>query len=104
VRIDAGESRHDVGILDRRIGNFLIWNAMVADFELGIDSEHHQADLPFPVIRNGFGDGRTLADLEILAGSIFVRLPQRIGRLTAGDFGVGVDVDRDQVVDVRRTI
>jgi len=97
-RIDADETRHAVGFLGRCIGHFLVWNTTVAALEFGIDGEHHEANLPFPIIRDGFGDRRTLADLEILAGSIFARLPQRIGRLTARDFGVSVDVD--QVVDV----
>ena len=84
----------------RGFRDLLVGDAPVADLELAIDREHHQPDLALAVIGDGLGDGRALAGLEVFAGRILVRLPERIGRLAARDLGVRVHVDRDEILDV----
>ena len=83
VRIDARERHHDVGVLARRVGDFLVRDAARADLELGIDREHHQADLALAVVGDGLGDRRPLAGLEVFRGRILERLP-RFVRLAGG--------------------
>jgi hypothetical protein len=100
VRVDAGEGDHHVAVLRRGFGDFLVGDAPVADMRLGIDGEHHQADLALAVIGDGFVYGRPMRVLEILVGSALVGLKPRVLGLAAGNLGVGVGVDGDQFVEI----
>jgi hypothetical protein len=75
VRIDARERHHDVRVLARSIRHFLVRNASRPDLELGIDREHHEADLAFAIVGDGLRDGGSLARLEVLGGGILEFFP-----------------------------
>jgi hypothetical protein len=77
VRIDAGEGDHHVAVLRRGLGDFFVGDAAVADVRLGIDGEHHQADLALAVIGDGLVYGRPVRVLEILVGGALVGLEPR---------------------------
>ncbi len=100
VRVDRGEGDHHVGIGRGGLRHFLVGDAPVADLVLAVDGEHHEADLSLAIIGDGFGDGRPLAGLEVFIRRVLVGLPEGVGRLAAGDLGVGVHVDGDEVVDL----
>ena len=100
VRIDAGERHHDVGVFAGRVRDLFVGNPPRADLELGVDREHHEADLALAIVGDGLGDRRPLAGLEILRGRILERLPHFVRLVAARDLGVGMDVDGDQVLDV----
>ncbi len=103
VRVDRGERDHHVGIGRGGFGHFLVGNALVADQELAVDREHDEADLALAVVGDGLGNGRTLARLEVLVGGLLVGQPVGVGGLPAGDFGVGVHVDGDELVELHGT-
>ena len=84
----------------RGLGDLLVRDAPVADLELAVDGEHHEADLALAVVGDRLGDGRPLAGLEVLARGVLVGLPEGVGRLPARDLRMRVHVDRDEVVDV----
>ena len=50
VRIDAAEGDHDVAVLLRRLGDLLVRDAAPAQLRLGVDREHHEADLLLAVV------------------------------------------------------
>src|SRR6266498_451658 len=102
VRVDARKGDHDVTVLASRIGNLLIRNPPSADLEFRIDREHHQADLSLAIVRDGLGNGRAFPYLEVPAGGFIVWLPRLVMRLPAGHFGMGVNVDGAQVLDVHK--
>ena len=100
VRIDRGESHHDVRVGGGGLRNLVVRDPPGADFEFAVDREHHQANLALAIIGDRLGDGRALARLEVFACGVFIRLPESVRRLPAGNLGVGVDVDRHEVADV----
>ena len=100
VRIDRRERHHDVAVLGRGVGDLLVRDALGADFELAVDREHDEADLALAVVRDGLGDRRPLAGLEVFARRFVVRLPDLVVRLTAGHLRMGMDVDGDQIVEL----
>jgi hypothetical protein len=100
VRIDRGEGHHDVGIGGGGLGDFVIRNPSRADFEFAVDGEHDEADLALAIIGDGLADRRALARLEVFVRGVFVWLPERVRRLSAGNLRVCMDVDRHEVVDV----
>jgi hypothetical protein len=100
VRVDARKGDHDVAVVARRIDDLLVVDPAHAHLVLGVDREHHEADAAFAVIRNGLGDRRALAGLEVAARRCFVFAPDLVLRLAARDFRMGVDVDRNQIRDV----
>jgi hypothetical protein len=100
VRVDAGEGDHHVAVFRGGLGDFLVGDAAIADVRLGIDGEHHQADLALAVIGDGLVDGRPVRVLEVLVGRALVGLEPGVLGLAAGNFGVGVGVDGDQFVEV----
>jgi hypothetical protein len=100
VRVDAGEGDHHVAVLLRCLGDFLVGNAPVADVRLGVDGEHHQADLALAVIGNGLVYGRPVRVLEVPVGGALIGFEVGILGLAAGDFGVGVGVDGDEFVEI----
>ena len=83
VRIDRGEGHHDIRVRRGGLRDFVVRNASRADFELAVDREHDEADLALAIVGDSLGNGRALADLEILARGGFVGLPESVGRLAA---------------------
>jgi hypothetical protein len=100
VRIDRGESHHDVRVGGGGLRNLVVRDPPGADFEFAVNREHHQANLALAIIGDRLGDGRALARLEVFACGVFIRLPESVRRLPAGNLRVGVDVDRHEVADV----
>src|ERR1700689_5757542 len=92
MRVDAGEGDHDVAVFARGVDHLRVGNAAVADLELRVDREHHEADLALAIVAQRFGDRRTLADLEILARRFLVRRPHDVHGLPARNLGGGVAV------------
>ena len=99
VRIDGRERHHDVAVLGRGVGDLLVRDAPGADLELAVDREHDEADLALAVVRDGLGDRRPLADLEVFARRLVVRLPDLVVRLAAGHLRMRVHIDGDQIVE-----
>ena len=58
------------------------------------------ADAVLAVVRDGLGDGRTLAELEIFTGRLLEGRPVGVRLLPARHLGMGVDVDGDEIVDL----
>jgi hypothetical protein len=97
VRIDAREGNHHVAVLLRGLGDLFVRDAAAAHVRLGVDHEHHEADLAFTVVGHALGNGRAAARAEVLVGGAVVFLAVVVERVPAAHFGVGVDVDGDQV-------
>jgi hypothetical protein len=66
-----------------------------------IHGEHHEGDVLGPVVGDGFRDGRTLAvGLEIDRGRVEELAHDRVFVIVAADFGVGVDIDGQDLGDI----
>ena len=100
VRIDAGECDHDVAVFTRRVATSSFGMRFAAELVLRIHGEHHQADLALAIVGDGFGDGGTLAGLEIFRCRILEFLPNFVHRLPTGHLRVRVHVDRNQIIDL----
>jgi len=85
---------HDVAVLAGGVADFLVGDACRSQLVLRIDREHHQSDLSFAVVGDGFRDRRALAGLEVFRGRVFVFLPNFIHRLPARHLGMRVHIDR----------
>ena len=100
VWIDRGEGHHDIAVCGGGVGNLLVGNALGADLEFAIDGEHDEADLALAIVGDRLGNGWSLADFEIFARRLVIGPPHLVMRLAAGHFGVGVNVDGDEISDV----
>src|SRR5688572_19050582 len=74
VRVDARERDHHVRVLARRVDHFLVRYATYAHLELGVDREHHEADLALAIVGNRFRNRLALVGLEVLARRIVIGL------------------------------
>jgi hypothetical protein len=84
----------------RGLGDLLVRDAAAAHLDLGVHREHHQADLALAVIRNRSLNGGAAAVAEVLVGGAVVLLAVVVEGVPAAHFGVGVDVDGNQVLVV----
>src|SRR5690606_5166023 len=98
VRVDAREGDHDVRVLLRGFGDLLVGNAAPSQLGLRVDGEHDEADVALAVGGDAFGDGGPAAGAEVTVGGAIVLLAVLVERVPARDFGVGVDVDRDEIL------
>src|SRR5262245_52048363 len=102
--IDRGERDHDIAVLVGDAGDLLVRVAAVTALLLAVDREDHAADLALAII---VGDRRRRELLALVAEIGPHRLALgaliRIERL-ARRMGVGVDVDRDQGIEIPHTL
>ena len=98
VRVDAGKGHHHVAVLARSLRDLFVRDAATPKLGLAVDGEHHQTDILFAVVRDRLGDRRSAIGAEVLVGCAVVFLAIIIKRIPAAHFGVGMDVDRDQVL------
>ena len=104
VRVDAGKRNHHVGVLLRGLGNLFIWDAPTTHLGLGVDREHHQANLALAVVGYGFFYGRPAAVAKVFVSRAVVLFAVVIKRVPATDLGVGVDVDGDQILEIHNVL
>ena len=104
-RIDAGERDHHVAVGGGLLRDLLVGIAAVAGLALGIDREDHRADLALAIIARGLLDGRTVVGLVEIDRHRRLQLVVAVIRMGAARLlGMGVDVDRHQLVDVHGTL
>jgi hypothetical protein len=100
VRVDARKGDHHVAVLLRRFSHLLVGYAAAAQFRFRVNSEHDQPKFALPVVRHGLGNGWTAIGAKVPVRGAVVLLAKAVLGTAARDFGVGVDVDRDQLLDV----
>ncbi len=102
VRIDADEGDQHVEILGSDLQHLVIVVAAEAGLALGVDREDHGGDLLGAVIGRGFHNRRRMLvrRLEIFGHLRLEIVIAVVAMHAAGFFGMGVDVDRHDVVDV----
>jgi hypothetical protein len=101
VRVDAGERDHDVGVLRAEFGHFLVRHSAHACGVFGVDRKDDAADLALAIIGGDLGHGRLARSvLEVFLLCIFKRAGFVVGRPVARHLGVGMHVDRQELVDV----
>ena len=83
------------------LGDLLVGDAGMAHLRLAIDRENHRADVALPVILRDLRNRRRDRGLEILRHGFIENDGARIAGLALRQVGVGVDVDRDQLVEIQ---
>jgi len=97
VRVHAAERDEHVGGCD--LGDLLVRNRSTACLRLGVDGEDHRGHVASPVIRGHVLDGRFQVLAEVARGGGAPLRGQPILARPA-ELGLGVHVDRNDVVDV----
>ena len=101
VRVDGGEGHHDVAVLLRGLGHFLVGDADAPGADFRVHREHHQADVSFAVVGDRFGDGGAVIEFEVFLGRVVVGAGVLlVVGLAAGAFGVRVNIDGDEFTGV----
>ena len=98
VRVDAGERDHHVAVVAGGFGDLFVGDATAAQLRFAVHREHDQTDLLFTVKGHGLFNRRTPVGAEIFVCSAVVFLAVVVKGVPATHFGVGVDVDGDQVL------
>jgi hypothetical protein len=101
MRVDTGEGNHHIGGFQGGFRHFFVRNPSPSRFMLGVDTEHDKRHVLLPVIRNRFLNGRPVTRLEILGESIIELRPVVVMGLPTRYFGVGMDIDGNQRVEVQ---
>ena len=102
VRIDRDEGDQDVEIVGGDLQHLVIVVAAETGLALGVDREDHGRDVLGAVIGRGFRHGRRMLvrRLEIVRHLRLEIVIAVVAMHAAGFFGMGVDVDRDDFLDV----
>jgi hypothetical protein len=102
VRIDADERDQHVQLIGGDFQHFVIVVAAESGLALGIDREDHRRDFLGAVIGRGFRHRRRMLvrRLEILGHLRLEVVIAVVAMHAAGLFGMGVDVDRHDVLDI----
>ena len=102
MRIDADEGDQDVEIVGGDFQHLVIVVAAETGLALGVDREDHGRDVLGAVIGRGLRHGRRMLvrRLEIVGHLRLEIVIAVVAMHAAGLFGMGVDVDRDDVVDI----
>lgn len=101
--VDGGEGDEDVGVGGGRFGDLFVRDGFGAGRGLGVDREDDGGHLPLAVVRGGLLQGRfpLALDLEVGGGGV-VQVVVQGGVALGGHLRMGVDVDRDESVEVHR--
>ena len=102
MRIDADEGYQHVGILGGDFQHLVIVVAAESGLAFGVDREDHRGDLLGAVVGGGLRHRRRMlvGRLEIVGHLRLEVVIAVVAMHAAGLFGMGVDVDRDDVFDV----
>ena len=102
VRIDADERDQHVGVLGGGLQHLVIVVAAESGLALGVDREDHRGDFLGAVVGRGFRHRRRMLvrRLEIFGHLRLEVVIAVVGMHAARLFGMGVDVDRDDVFKI----
>ena len=102
VRIDRDEGDQDVEVVGRHFQHLVIVVAAETGLAFGVDREDHGRDVFRAVIGRGFRHGRRMLvrRFEVLRHALLKIVITVVAMQAAGLFGVGVDVDRDDLLDI----
>ncbi len=102
MRIDADKRNQHVGIFRGNFQHLVIVVAAESRLALGVDREDHRGDFLGSVIGRGFRNRRRMLvrRLEVVGHLRLKIVVAIVGMHAAGFFGMGVDVDRDNVFDI----
>ena len=102
VRIDADEGDQHVEIFRRDLQHLVIAVAAETGLAFGIDREDHGGDLLCAIIGRGFRNRRRMLvrRLEVFGHLRLEIVIAVVAMHAAGLFGMGVDVDRHDVLDI----
>ena len=102
VRIDRDERDQDVEIVGGDFQHFVIVVAAETGLAFGVDREDHRRDILGAVIGRGLRHGRRMLvrRLEIVGHALLEIVIAVVAMHAAGLFRMGVDVDRDDFLDI----
>ena len=96
ARVDRGERDDDIVMLGGEFRHLVIADALRSDPALAIDREQAERDMALAIIIDRLGDGGAPPiRLEISGGRVEKLRHHRVLGVVARDFGMNMDVDRD---------
>src|SRR5690606_2354585 len=100
-RIDARERNHHVRMLGRELGNLLVRHRLLAASALAVDREDDAGHAPLAVVLGDLRHRRSRRIvLEVLLRGVLEFARGRIVRLADRRLDVGVNVERDDRIDI----